>query len=163
MALFKRADLKAKGLTDDQIEWLMTEAGRSLAANYVTKSDSDAAVAAAKAEQPEPQDPTKSEAYLQLAAKAAKLEAFQGAEFAGVKAPYKDMVWGQLNHDDGHKPYAEQLATIRETMPDLFAQEKQPDEQQPPKPSFGGPTGGGMPSGNEVPGFGDLWGFVPKK
>ena len=54
MALFKRQDLKAKGFTDDQIEYIMTESGRSLASNYTLKSDVqaqiDAAVAAAKGE-----------------------------------------------------------------------------------------------------------------
>ena len=52
MALFKRPTLKDKGLTDDQIEWLLTESNRALAANYMPKSDLqeqiDAAVAEAK-------------------------------------------------------------------------------------------------------------------
>lgn len=157
MALFKRADLKAKGLSDEQIEWIMTEAGRSLAANYVTKSDSEAAVEAAKAAQEE-QDPTKSEAYLQLAAKTAKLEAFQGTEFAGVKAPYKDMIWGQLDHSEGHKPYAEQLTAVKETMPDLFTAEQEKEEPLQ-KPQFGAPTEGSIPKGNNAPSFGDFWGF----
>lgn len=157
MALFKRADLKAKGLSDEQIEWIMTEAGRSLAANYVTKSDSEAAVEAAKAAQEE-QDPTKSEAYLQLAAKTAKLEAFQGTEFAEVKAPYKDMIWGQLDHEEGHKPYAEQLEVIKGTMPDLFTAAEE-EKEEPPKPQFGAPTGGSLPKGDKAPSFADVWGY----
>jgi hypothetical protein len=39
MALFKRADLKEKGLTDEQIDWIMTEGNRSLSANYTLTSD----------------------------------------------------------------------------------------------------------------------------
>ena len=39
MALFKRADLKAQGFTDEQIEYIMTESGRSLSANYTLTSD----------------------------------------------------------------------------------------------------------------------------
>lgn len=155
MALFKRADLKAKGLTDEQIEWIMTEAGRSLAANYVTKSDSEAAVEAAKAATPDI-DPTQSDEYLKLAAKAAKLEAFQGKDFSEVKTPYRDMVWGQLDHSEGHKPYAEQLATVKETMPDLFSTEEKEEAQ---KPQFGTQTGGSMPKGDKTPSFGDLWGY----
>jgi len=158
MALFKRADLKAKGLSDEQIEWIMTEAGRSLAANYVTKSDSEAAIEAAKAAIPE-QDPTKSDAYLKLAAKTAKLEAFSGTDFAGVKAPYKDMIWGQLDHEEGHKPYAEQLTTIKETMPDLFTAAEQEEKEEPQKPQFGAPTGGSLPKGDKAPSFADVWGF----
>lgn len=161
MALFKRADLKAKGLTDEQIEWIMTEAGRSLAATYVTKSDADAAVEAAKAAQPE-QDPTQSEAYQKLAAKAAKLEAFQGQDFAEVKTPYRDMIWSQLEHGADHKPYAEQLAAIRETMPDLFTTANNDETPEQPKPQFGAPTAGSVPQGAGAPGFADLWGFGKK-
>ena len=55
MALFKRADLKTQGFTDEQIEYIMTESGRSLSANYVLSSDVqsriDEAVAAVKPEQ----------------------------------------------------------------------------------------------------------------
>ena len=51
MALFKRADLEAQGFSKEQIEYIMTESGRSLASNYTLKSDVqaqiDAAVAAA--------------------------------------------------------------------------------------------------------------------
>lgn len=158
MALFKRADLKAKGLSDEQIEWIMTEAGRSLAANYVTKSDSETAIEAAKAAIPE-QDPTKSDAYLKLAAKTAKLEAFSGTDFAGVKAPYKDMIWGQLDHEEGHKPYAEQLTAIKETMPDLFTAAEQEEKEESQKPQFGAPTGGSLPKGDKAPSFADVWGF----
>lgn len=159
MALFKRADLKAKGLTEEQIEWLMTEAGRSLAANYVTKAESEEAVTAAQAAAQ--QDPTKSDAYVALAAKAAKLEAFQGEDFKGVKAPYRDMIWNQLDHGEDHKPYAEQLTAIRESMPDLFTTTAE-KEEPPQKPSFGGPTVGNIPKGDGAPSFGDLWGFVKK-
>lgn len=158
MALFKRADLRAQGLSDEQIEWIMTEAGRSLAANYVTKSDSEAAIEAAKTAIPE-QDPTKSDAYLKLAAKTAKLEAFSGTDFAGVKAPYKDMIWGQLDHEEGHKPYAEQLTAIKETMPDLFTAAEQEEKEEPQKPQFGAPTGGSLPKGDKAPSFADVWGF----
>jgi hypothetical protein len=161
MALFKRADLKAKGLNDEQIEYVLTESSRSLAANYITKADSDAAVEAAKAGSE--QDPTQSEAYLQLAAKAAKLEAFQGDDFAAVKAPYRDMIWGQLDHSAEHKPYAEQLAGIKSTMPDLFAPDAHEDKEAQKPPQFGAQPGGSIPGGKDAPSFADVWGFVPKK
>ena len=68
MALFKRADHKAQGLTDDQIEFVMTEGNRSLANNYTLTSDVqgkiDAAVEAAKTA---PVDITKSAEYQKLA------------------------------------------------------------------------------------------------
>ena len=57
MALFKRADLEAQGLTKDQIEYIMTESGRSLSANYVLSSDVQSRIdEAVKAVKPEPAD-----------------------------------------------------------------------------------------------------------
>ena len=50
MALFKRPDLKAQGLTDEQIDYIMTEANRSLSKNYVLTSDVQGQIDAAKAE-----------------------------------------------------------------------------------------------------------------
>ena len=44
MALFKRADLEAKGLNKEQIEYIMTESGRSLSANYTLTSDVQARI-----------------------------------------------------------------------------------------------------------------------
>ena len=39
MALFKRADLEAQGMTKEQIDFVMTEGNRSLSKNYVLSSD----------------------------------------------------------------------------------------------------------------------------
>lgn len=39
MALFKRADLEKQGLSKEQIDFIMTESGRSLSANYTLNSD----------------------------------------------------------------------------------------------------------------------------
>ena len=38
MALFKRKDLEAQGLSENQISWIMTEAQRALGNGYVLKS-----------------------------------------------------------------------------------------------------------------------------
>lgn len=156
MALFKRKDLQEQGFTEDQIAYLMTEAQRALGANYVLKSDSEDAIA--KAVDGAKVDPTQSEQYLALLAKAEKLEAMQGAEFAAIKAPYRDMVWGQLDHGQDHKPYAEQLAEVQQKLPDLFAA-----AEEPVKPQFGTAPQGSAPSGGNTPSFADVWGFVPKK
>lgn len=162
MALFKRADLKSKGLTDEQIEFVMTESGRALG-DYELKSSVqaqiDAAVEAAKGEAPTPVVVTETEEYKSLLAKNQKLEAFQTDDFAVVKAPYKDMVWEKLDHSEKHTPYSEQLTTLAETMPDLFiAQEEQPKIQQ-----FGAGTQGSMPTGKETPSFADAWGYTKKQ
>lgn len=156
MALFKRKDLQEKGLTEEQIAFIMTEAQRVLGTDYISKSDSEEAIA--KALEGAKTDPTQSDEYLSLKAKAERLEAMQGAEFATIKAPYKDMVWDRLDHGEKHKSYAEQLADLQSTMPDLFA-----TAEEPAKPQFGTAPQGSAPSGGNAPSFADVWGFVPKK
>jgi uncharacterized protein (DUF1697 family) len=161
MALFKRADLKAKGLNDEQIEFVMTESGRALS-DYELKSNIqsqiDAAVEAAKGA-PAEVNVLESTEYKALLAQNQKLEAFQTDDFAVVKAPYKDMVWEKLDHAEKHAPYAEQLSTLAETMPDLFVQ----TQEEPQKtPQFGAGTQGTMPTGKKVDSFADIWGYNKK-
>lgn len=160
MALFKRADLKNKGLTDEQIEFVMTESGRALG-DYELKSNVqsqiDAAVEAAKGT-PAEVNVLESAEYKALLAQNEKLEAFQTDDFAVVKSPYKDMVWDKLDHAEKHAPYAEQLSTLAETMPDLFVQQEEP----PKTPQFGAGTQGTMPTGKKVDSFADIWGYNKK-
>ena len=160
MALFKRADLKNKGMTDEQIEYIMTESGRALA-DYDLKSNIKAQIDEAVAKvQPQEINVLETSEYLALAEENEKLKAFGTEDFSVVKAPYKDIVWGKLDHGNDHKPYSEQLNALSETMPDLFTVQ----QEQPPKtPQFAGGTTGTMPKGNEVPSFGSLWGFTPNK
>lgn len=155
---FTRKFLTEHGVPEDQVDAIMAERNRTLQ-DYIPKADVQAQIdAAVQAVQPE--DPTQSEAYLKLAAKAAKLEAFGGTEFASVKTPYRDIIWEKLDHAEKHKPYSEQLAELQTQLPDLFNAEK---PEEPQKPQFGAPTGGTMPKGQEAQSFGDAWGFVPKK
>ena len=161
MALFKRNNLKDKGLTDEQIEYIMTESGRALG-DYELKSNIqsqiDAAVEAAKAS-PEPVNVLETEEYKALLAQNHKLEAFQTEDFSVVKTPYKDMVWDKLDHGDKHAPYSEQLSTLAETMPDLFVQ----TPEEPAKtPQFGAGTQGTMPTGKTAESFNDVWGYNKK-
>ena len=158
---FTRKFLTEHGVPEDQVDAIMAERNRTLQ-DYIPKADVQAQIdAAVQAAHVEPEDPTKSEAYLKLAAKAAKLEAFGGAEFASVKAPYRDIIWEKLDHAEKHKPYAEQLTELQSSLPDLFVAAEKPEEPQ--KPQFGAPTGGTMPKGEGLASFGDAWGFVPKK
>lgn len=158
---FTRKFLTEHGVPEDQVDAIMAERNRTLQ-DYIPKADVQTQIdAAVQAAHVEPEDPTKSEAYLKLAAKAAKLEAFGGTEFASVKAPYRDIIWEKLDHAEKHKPYAEQLTELQSSLPDLFIAAENPEE--PPKPQFGASTGGTMPKGEGAPSFGDVWGFVPKK
>ena len=156
MALFKRADLKAKGLTDDQIEYLMTESNRALASDYSPKSDIEAQIEAAK-KAAQTTDYTQTEEYKALASRASKadqLEAYMTKDFEGVKKPYLDIVWGKLDHGEKHKPYGEQITELRGALPDLFAGEK---SEPSTKPQFGEPTSGNMPTGDKKTRLDDIW------
>lgn len=160
MALFKRADLKSKGLTDEQIEFVMTESGRALS-DYELKTAVQSKIdEAVKAVQPAEINVLESSEYLSLMAENEKLKALGTDDFSVVKAPYKDMVWDKLDHGAEHKPYNEQLTALAETMPDLFAIQQEEPKQTP---QFAGGTAGTMPQGNEAPSFGKLWGFAPNK
>lgn len=158
MALFKRANLKDKGLTDEQIDYIMTESGRALG-DYELKSNVQAQIDEAVSKvKPQEVNVLESAEYLNLMAENDKLKAFNTDDFSVVKAPYKDIVWGKLDHGADHKPYSEQLTELSANMPDLFTTEEQPKVKQ-----FGGESTGTMPKGNEVPTFGSLWGFAPTK
>lgn len=160
MALFKRADLKSKGLTEEQIEFVMTESGRALS-DYELKTAVQSKIdEAVKAVQPAEINVLESSEYLSLMAENEKLKALGTDDFSVVKAPYKDMVWDKLDHGAEHKPYNEQLTALAETMPDLFATQQEEPKQTP---QFAGGTAGTMPQGNEAPSFGKLWGFAPNK
>lgn len=157
---FTRKFLLDHGVPEDQLDAILAERNRTLS-DYVPKDDVqkqiDAAIAEA-AKNVQPPDVTQAPEYLELLSKTQKLEAFQTDDFASVKAPYKDIVWGKLDHAEKHKPYNEQLAELQSTMPDLFKQ-----MEEAPKPQFGAQPQGAAPTGKSGPSFMDQWGFVPAK
>lgn len=170
MALLKRTDLREKGLTDEQIDYVMTEANRALNADYLPRMDVQTQIDAAVANATKdfaPIDPTTTDQYKALLAENAKIKALGSDDFSGVKAPYREMVWDKLDHSEKHKPYAEQLQGMAETMPDIFAAKQTEETEQPaekqPKAVFGAETTGAMPKGKPAPSFMDAWGFVPKQ
>ena len=68
---FTRKFLIEHGAPEDQVDAIMAERNRTLQ-DYIPRADVQAQIdEALKAAKPEPQDPTQSEAYLKLAAKAA--------------------------------------------------------------------------------------------
>ncbi len=160
MALFKRADLKAQGLTDEQIDFVMTEGNRSLSANYTLNSDVqnriDTAVAAVK---PEPVDVTQTDEYIRLAGERDMLRAIGSEDFATVKPKFRETVFGMLDRSEKAPAISEQLKTIGEKYEEYFT----PQETPPAKPNFGAPTLGSAPTGKSGPSFMDTWGFVPPK
>lgn len=162
MALFKRADLEAQGFSKEQIEYIMTESGRSLASNYTLKSDVqaqiDAAVAAAK---PAPVDPKTTKEYLDIVQERDMLRAVNGEEFAQVKPKFRETVFGMIDRSEGAKPIKDQLAGIKENFEEYYL----PEQPKDPKPQFGSPDKGKMPTGEQgdAAKFTEVWGFGPKK
>lgn len=160
MALFKRKDLEAQGLNENQISWLMTEAQRALGESYTTKSSVqeqiDVAVQKALQDAPKSINVQETEEYQKLAGELAKTKAFTSEDFEKVKPKFRDSVWGLLDHD---KPIAEQLPKIAEQYEEYFVPADKPAEPEPPKPQFGSQDQGGMPRGTGGKSLNDLWGF----
>ena len=163
MALFKRADLEAQGLSKEQIEFIMTEGNRSLAANYTLNSDVQGKIdTAVQAAQVTPPDVTQTPEYQAIASERDMLRAIGGEDFASVKPKFREPVFGMLDRGEKAAPIADQLKTIGEKYEEYFTP-TQPDEAPPAKPTFGAPTQGSAPSGKTGQSFMETWGFVPKK
>ena len=160
---FSRKFLLDNGVPEDKVDVILAERNRTLS-DYVPKADVqgqiDKAVAEATAQGGAAVNVLETPEYLELLGKTQKLEAFATDDFKNVKAPYKDIVWGKLDHAEKHKPYAEQLTELQSSLPDLFTAAQ---EEEPAKPSFGAQPQGAVPSGQAGPAFDDTWGFVPKK
>ena len=163
MAIFKRADLEAQGLSKEQADWIMTEGNRSLAANYTLKSDVqtqiDAALAAVKTD---PVDPTQSDEYKKLLSERDMLRAIGGKDFEGVKPKFREQVFGMLDRSEKAPAIADQLKAIGEKYEEYFVPE-QKEDPEPAKPSFGAPTQGSAPTGKTGTNFNDIWGFPAKE
>ena len=162
MALFKRADLEAKGLNKDQIEYIMTESGRSLAANYTPTSDVQSQIdAAVKAVKPEPVDVKATPEYAEILRERDMLRAIGSEDFQSVKPKFREQVYGMIDRSANAKPIAEQLTAIKEKFEEYYV----PDPQPAPKPQFGSPDKGTMPKGNDsaADAISKAWGFGPKK
>ena len=136
MALFKRADLQAKGLNPEQIEYIMTESGRSLSANYTPTSDVQAQIdAALKAAKVEPVDPKTTPEYLEIVKERDMLRTIGGEDFATVKPKFREQVFGMLDRGEKAKAIPEQLTGIKEKYEEYFLPE-QPKEQPKNTPQY---------------------------
>ena len=158
-------------LTPEQrTEQVFSLYGRALDEGYVSKHDAEesrnAAVEAAKAgfKVPDPVDPKSTPEYMELAKERDMLRAIGGDDFAAVKPKFREQVFGMLDRGEKAKPIAEQLTGIQQKYEEYFTP-KQPDPAPTPKPTFGAPTSGSMPKGDEgaVNKFLNTWGFGPKK
>ena len=164
MAIFKRETLKEKGLTDEQIDFLMSESGRALG-EYIPKSELQGHIdeAVKKLPPPTPVDPKTTEEYKKIAEELAMTKALGGEDFASVKPKFRETVYKMLDHGEKHAPYAEQMKGVAEQYEEYFTQTQTQQQTEPQKPQFGAPTGGTMPGGDKGVSFGDYWGFGKKK
>lgn len=156
---------------DERLDRIMSLRGRDLDEGYVTKSAAKAAQETAlnnaKAEWEknlEKPNVTESEEYKTLQGQFEAYKTMQTArnseDFKDVKPKFFETVYGMIDRADGAKPVKEQLETIRTGYEEYF----NPAQNQP-KPQFGSPDKGAMPTGKEgaVEAFSNAWGFVPKK
>lgn len=160
MALFKRATLKEKGMTDEQIDYLMTESNRALAADYLPKTDVQTQIDAALAEEakknPKPIPVEESDAYKAVVAERDMLRALGGETFKDVKPKFRESVYCMIDRSDGAPEITEQLKTIKEQYEEYF------DAEPAKSPQFGARVQGTMPTGKTSPSFGDYWNFGGK-
>ena len=164
MAIFKRETLKEKGLTDEQIDFLMSESGRALG-DYIPKSELQGHIdeAVKKLPPPIPIDPKTTEEYKKIAEELAMTKALGGEEFASVKPKFRETVYKMLDHGEKHAPYSEQMQGVAEQYEEYFTQTQAQQQTGPQKPQFGAPTEGTMPGGDKGASFSDYWGFGKKK
>ena len=154
MALFKRKDLEGKGLTGEQIDYILTESNRARAADYMPKSSLQEEIDKAMQKNPK-QDVTKSEEYQKVVSERDMLRALGTEDFANVKPKFRETVYRMLDRGEEAKPISEQMNAIAEEYEEYFTQTEEPEKA----PQFGAKTEGTMPKGKESKSFGDYWGF----
>lgn len=164
--------MQDENLTPEQrMEQVMSLYGRALDEGYISKSAAqtaqETALNNAKAEWEknlEKPNVMESEEYKTLQEQFEAYKTMQNArnseDFRDVKPKFFETVYGMIDRADGAKPVKDQLETIRTGYEEYF----NPVQNQP-KPQFGSPDKGAMPTGKEgaVEAFSNAWGFVPKK
>ena len=136
MALFKRPDLEAQGLTKEQIEYIMTESGRSLSANYTLNSDVQARIdEAVKAVKPEPVDIKTTPEYMEVVRERDMLRTIGGDEFQTVKPKFRETVFGMLDRGEKAAAIPDQLTGIKEKYEEYFVSDEpaKPDKKDTPQ------------------------------
>lgn len=132
MALFKRRDLEAKGLTGEQIDYILTESGRALSADYMPKSSLQEEIDKAMKENPPQVDVTQTEEYQKVVGERDMLRAIGGEEFAGIKPKFRETVYKMLDRGENAASVADQLGQVKEQFEEYFI----PPEKQKNTPVF---------------------------
>jgi hypothetical protein len=156
---------------EQRTEQVMALYGRALDDGYVSRTAAqtaqESAIEAARAEWEKgivKPDPKQSEEYRALQGEFDAYRTMQQArgseDFREVKPKFFEAVYGMIQRGDGAKPVKDQLAEIRGRYEEYFT-----PSQQAPKPTFGAPTQGSMPTGDEgaEAQFLKAWGIPTKK
>ena len=144
MALFKRSDLEAQGLTKEQIEYIMTESGRSLSANYTLNSDVQARIDdAVKTVKPEPVDVKTTPEYMEIVRERDMLRTIGGDDFATVKPKFREAVFGMLDRGENAAAIADQLTGIKENFEEYFLSSEPPKTDSKNTPQYSREPGRG--------------------
>ena len=160
-----------EGLTPEQkTEQVFSLYGRALDDGYIAKGAAsqaqETALANAKAEWEkglEKPNVKESDEYKELQGRFDAYKTMQTArtsdDFKTVKPKFFETVYGMIDRADGAKPVKDQLAGIRENYEEYFT------AAETPKPNFGAPIKGSMPTGEEgaEAQFLKAWGITPKK
>lgn len=152
---FTRKTLTGYGLTEEQLEKVMTLYSTSLA-DYIPKSEMqakiDEAVEAAKKDITPP-DVTKSAEYQELLGERDMLRALGSDDYANVKPKFRETVYKMLDRGENAKPIEEQLKKVAEDYEEYFTEQ---NEEPPTLPQFGSKVEGGMPKGQQTS-ISDVW------
>ena len=144
MALFKRSDLEAQGLTKEQIEYIMTESGRSLSANYTLNSDVQARIDdAVKTAKPEPVDIKTTPEYIEVVRERDMLRTIGGDDFATVKPKFRETVFGLLDRGEKAAAIADQLSGIKEKYEEYFVSDEPAKNDKKDTPQYSREPGRG--------------------
>lgn len=153
---FTRKTLTGYGLTEEQLEKVMTLYSTSLA-DYIPKSEMqakiDEAVEAAKKDVTPP-DVTKSAEYQELLGERDMLRALGSDDYANVKPKFRETVYKMLDRGENAKPIEEQLKKVAEDYEEYFTEQ---NEEPPTSPQFGTDVQGGMPKGGQKSSISDIW------
>ena len=157
---FTRKTLSSYGLTDEQLEKVMTLHSTSLS-DFILKSEAEehekTAVEAARKEASPAINPTETDEYKALQQENNKLKLFGSEEFSAVNPKYKDVVYGKLEFGEGAAPIPEQLSSMRENMGELFVSDSTQAKPADTAPRFGAPVTGSMPAGGSKSTLENVW------
>ena len=157
---FTRRALTALGVSEEQVEKVMTLHGTSMS-DFIPKSEMqtkiDEALADAQKNALQNVQIKETDEYKAVAEERDMLRALGGDEFASVKPKFRETVYKMLERGEGAPDISEQLKTVAEKYEEYFAP-TEPSEQSK-GPQFGAAVQGQMPRGQQGTTFEEVWGL----